>query len=106
MVMIANVYLNACISIFGTIIAPRIEAKNVTTDKINSNLLSFGKWSVFRNAATELIDMPVAMNAPVVAPCAGVMPDMSQYGAMTNPPPPPAMPLKILEMNATKNVAI
>ena len=50
--------------------------------------------------------MPVAMNAPVVAPWAGVMPVISQYGAITNPPPTPAMPLKILEMNATRSVAI
>ena len=76
--MIASMYLNACISIFGTMIAPRIEAKNVTTDKMMSNLLSLGKWSVFLNAATELIDIPVAINAPVVAPCAGVMPDISE----------------------------
>ena len=87
-------------------IAPRIEAKNVTTDKMMSNLLSFGKCSVFLNAATELIDMPVAINAPVAAPCVGVMPEISQYGAMTNPPPPPAMPLKMLDTNATTNVAM
>ena len=86
-------------------IAPRIEAKSVTDDKINRSLLSFGKWSVLRNAATELIDMPVAINAPVVAPCAGVMPEISHEGAMTKPPPPPAMPRKMLDMNATKNVA-
>ena len=86
-------------------IAPKIEPISVVTDKINSNFLFFGKWSVLRNATTELTDMPVAMNAPVAAPCAGVMPDTSQYGDMTNPPPPPAIPLRILDMNATRNVA-
>lgn len=97
--------LNSSTLIMGTIIAPKIEASSVTMDKMQNSSLSFGMCPDFRKAATELNDIPVAINAPVAPPWAGVIPKTSQNGVVTKLTPPPAMPLITLATNVMINVA-
>ena len=76
--MIARIVLNEPVSIWVSVIAPMIDTMTVMIINAAVRRLLLGKWSVPRKAASELAPIPTAINPPVVAPCAGVMPARSQ----------------------------